>query len=369
MSEARYYDGRAARAQKVRLAVFGGQLLVTADSGTIDRWPLEQVEIDSFGGEHRLTRRDTPAQILTSAGEIAESIGRLRKKLPVRRGSRRPQWLALAGLVVAAVIAVGLFFRVGLPAVAGAIARELPLASEKRIGEEARRQVAGILSHGGPLRYCASGAGDAALYRIVNTLIAAQAPRLPLEVYVLESPLVNAFALPGGTIVVLSGLIDFAEHPNEIAAVLAHEIGHSDRRHPVANAIQRSAGALMVGVLMGDVTGISTTVMLGQAVVSAGYTREAEAEADAQMLTVMRVAGLTTAPAARFFTRLAQKEQAEAPSGLLSLLSTHPASADRAARLREAAPQGRDVLGAADWNALKSICAARAPLPPPRQMR
>ncbi len=370
MARARYYDGRSASARDVTLTPLADTLLVEGPGGIIlDRWPFREIDLASGGeaGAVRLTRRDTGASLLTEDGSLVAPIRRWRRERARTGRHTRPAWLPVAGWIAAAALSVVLFFWFGLPYIATGVAQTVPVAWEVRFGARVTDQVAEMLSPG-KVRECGTGPGLRALDRMVADLSAATPPRLQLKVRVIDVPVVNAFALPGGEVVVLRGLLDFMEHPNELAAVLGHEFAHSDLRHPVANAIKRGVGAVAVGLLLGDVTGISTTVIIAQALIGASYTREAETEADSRMYETMRRAGYATGPAAEFFARLEKKEGDS--GGALSLFQTHPASADRAQRLREAVPRGADALTPAEWSALKTICGpVRARPPPPRQTR
>ncbi len=220
---------------------------------------------------------------------------------------------------------------------------------EERLGRSVAVQVAAGSGD------CQAAEGVAALAHLQARLGAPGLHRVPFTLHVVDGKLVNAFALPGGHIVVFRGLLDFTQHPNELAGVLAHEMGHSDLRHPIEIIIKRGTGALAVGLLLGDVTGISSTIVLAQIMVQAAYTRDAEAAADDEAFATLARAGIAATPFADFFERLEKKEGGA--TGMFALLETHPASIDRAARARAADQKGGgDALNAAEWQALKKIC-------------
>jgi predicted Zn-dependent protease len=245
-----------------------------------------------------------------------------------------------------------LFFWLLIPLLAGQIARAIPVGVEARLGEQVVQQ---FRSMGPKGRIdCVAPAGREVLDRLVRRLAIADERRLPLVVEVVNAPIVNAFALPGGRIVIFRGLLDFMVHPNELAGVLAHEMAHSDLRHPTEVAVQRGAAGFAIGVLLGDVVGLSVVAILGQSMLEAAYSREAELAADARGLETLRRARLDSRPIGDFFARL-QVREGETP-GLASLLSTHPASDSRAARARQANPAGERALSQSEWLALKAIC-------------
>src|SRR5690606_34691134 len=112
---------------------------------------------------------------------------------------------------------------------------------------------------------CKSAHVEKGVEALVARLSAAAGPELgPIQVVVLDDSTVNAFALPGGHVFVLSGLLKSAESTEEVAAVLAHELGHVARRHHVRNAIRELGVVTAFSLLLGDVDGV-TAMILGQA--------------------------------------------------------------------------------------------------------
>lgn len=353
---ARYYDGKVAQGLDVRLTLTGqGLLLESPAHEVIDTWPYAEIapfRIDDTGGA-RLVRAGGAGEIRCGDPVLLRVLDR-QCRAAAARSHKRPEWLGVAGWIAGAVGAVVLFFVVGLPLLAAQVALLIPPAFEERLGAQVAAQLAGFAPRKDGGR-CDAADGRAALARVVERLSARQAHRLPFTLHVVDAKVVNAFALPGGHIVIFRGLLDFMEHPNELAGVLAHEMGHSDLRHPTEVAIKRGAGAFAIGLLLGDVTGVSTTIVLAQVLASAAYTREAEAEADDRAFASLAAAGLTAAPFAAFFQRLEKKEGGA--SGLFALLETHPASVDRAARAGAADRRGGgEVLNPAEWLALKKVC-------------
>lgn len=153
---------------------------------------------------------------------------------------------------------------------------------------------------------------------------------------VLNSPVVNAFALPGGYIYVTRGLLAYLENEAQLAVILGHEISHVAARHSSQKAFQESVGqiALIGGAIVGEqVLGIS-----GQDILNIGgtaakllflrYSRDDEREADRLGVEYAAKAGYKTSEASRFFTSLKRISQQQ-ENTLPSLLSTHPDPGDR----------------------------------------
>jgi predicted Zn-dependent protease len=169
---------------------------------------------------------------------------------------------------------------------------------------------------------------------------------------------VNAFALPGGHVTLLRGLLETAESPEEVAAVLAHEIGHVAHRDPTRLAL-RSAGSVgVLGLLLGDFAGGLVVLYLSEWLIQASYSRDAEAAADLYAHQMLASAGLPAEPMARFFQRL-HDEYGDA-EGLLSHLASHPDLTGRAAAARDADTVAGTgfvpVLTAGEWADLRAIC-------------
>jgi beta-barrel assembly-enhancing protease len=173
-----------------------------------------------------------------------------------------------------------------------------------------------------------------------------------LSIKVLDHEMVNAFAVPGGQIVILRGLLDDAETPAEVAGVLAHEVGHVEARDPTRLTFRAAGSAGIVSLLLGDATGGTLIAIMGDQMLSASYTREAEAEADAFAHRMLAAADISTEGMAAFFDRI-DGMGAELPG----YMATHPASKGRAATAR-AADQGagRAIMSDAEWQALRNIC-------------
>ncbi len=178
--------------------------------------------------------------------------------------------------------------------------------------------------------------------------------RTLVVVRVLDLPIVNAFALPGGQVLLFDGLLDFAEAPAELAGVLAHEIAHVAHRHPIEIWLESAGTAALIGLLVGDVAGGTVLAGLGQLFVDARYTQEAERQADATGAELMMAAGIATQPVADFFDRLAVREGALARD--FSMLLTHPPTPERSAAIRALPADGAEAMSEDQWHALRRIC-------------
>lgn len=160
-----------------------------------------------------------------------------------------------------------------------------------------------------------------------------------LRLFVIDTPEPNAFALPGGAVGVTAGLLDAAESENELAFVLAHEMGHFERRHHL-RGLSRS---LAVGLVLGAVTGGSSGTLLTQWVANItqlGFAREHELEADRFGLAIVVDEYGHTAGATDFFEKLGDAEREAGSLGRMGQwLATHPVSPERISALKRTAHQ------------------------------
>lgn len=182
-------------------------------------------------------------------------------------------------------------------------------------------------------------AAVAALNRLGRQLAArADSTGREYTFYLVDSPEVNAFAIPGGHIFVNRGLVETADQASEFAGVLGHEIAHVTERHGIEQMKKRrGAGALVtiVYVLLGREPGLAEQIAIeaGGAAVFAKYGREAEREADQRAIRTLPAAGYDPEGVATFFEDLLRQQQRQ-PTLLDAWFSTHPTSQERVQNAR-----------------------------------
>lgn len=231
----------------------------------------------------------------------------------------------------------------------------LSAADEKRIGREHHPKI--LEQFGGAYR-------DPALARYVDSIgqflaAASDAPRIGYTFTILDSPIVNAFALPGGYVYVTRGLLALADSEAEAAGVLAHEIAHVTARHGAKRQTKGTLAGLGLTVL-GAATDNRALVDLGRvgahAVLSA-YSRKEEHEADEIGVAYLGRAGFDPGAMSSFLAKLKWQSDVEAaargrsPRPGLDFFATHPRTRDRVERAVAAARRktvadpirGRDV--------------------------
>jgi beta-barrel assembly-enhancing protease len=346
----RYYDGQRAQAHEVEVVADPStkDLILSLAGGDL-RWPVAGLAVERLGPQVRLSWPGEDARLALSAYDwrlLSVAAGAPRG-FRTRAGERR----LVLGLAAGALAMAGLVF-FGVPAASGPLARATPPGFERSIGESFESQL------NLAWRSCEGAAGQQALRGLGERLQGNDPGPFPIRVQAVEAPFVNAFALPGGAVIVTDDLIAQARSPDELAAVLAHEVAHVRQRH-VMQAVWRSLGVgLVLDVLLGGGTGAGQqAVLLAANASDLSYSRAAELEADAVGRELLHARGLSSQGMAPFFERLAAEEGTDAEA-VRSLISSHPASAERARVSRRQARPGAPALDPAAWRAVKQACAS-----------
>lgn len=339
-----FTDGKTAARHEVTVAAMARGLEIRDGNGLLlAHWAYGDLyRLDSPDAALRLTaRQDSDARLILPPSPLT---GAIRVQAP-HLFHRRHRWLWPFAAVAALTLAAGLYF--ALPALSRPIARLIPQSWQESWGQGI---AASLSRHAGA---CDGAAGRAALERLSARLTEQLDNPRSFRLLVVDDKTVNAFATGGGTILLLRGLIDDARSPDEIAGVLAHEMGH-DRLNHVAERIVRQMGIGLVATIMtGDASGMAAAA--GASLLSLSYSRQDEAAADAFAVTLLDKAGIGTDGMADFFRRLAARD-----GDGLTFLNSHPASSDRAIRVGGHAGQAK-AMNEQDWSAVKSMCRAKSP--------
>jgi predicted Zn-dependent protease len=299
--------------------------------------PVDELHVDAPIGRTRRTLRVADgAQVQTDDSEGVDRLFAPQDRVEAGAAWLERRWSAALASLACVLVGGYLFLEHGLPRLAERLALRVPLSLEQRMGEQVLEALESTELEPSGL----TEQRQAELRRAFSDLVAdlPESSGLRLELRSLDTP--NAFALPGGTVVMTDELVALAEDDSEIVAVLAHEVGHEVKRHTLRQILQDSTVAVLLATLTGDVSTLSSAT-LGVPIwlLQSAYSRQFEREADAFALDLLERKGLDPASFARVLRRL----QAEAPDlkGVLSYTSTHPDSDERiaAAEARSRAPQ------------------------------
>lgn len=347
----RYSDGKTAQSvpADVRLSERGVEIgFPGAPQALI--WPYQ-----SLGTATPLTRKSADAlltysympgaSLFVTSGRFVDQLVQAAPQLTSRAygwRAARP-WVAVTAGLVALIGATWLID----VSPARWVASLLPNGVRSTVGEQV------ITSFVGKYRTCTDPAGVAALDKLVARLSKASGTKTEFRVRVVDWGLLNAFAVPGEQIVLTRAVVTQAKTPEEVAGVLAHEMGHGLELHP-ETAIVRIIGLTAALELM---TGGSGTIAnLGLGLTQLSYTRAAEREADARGLALLEKAQISQSGLVDFFRRVGELE-GKTGKGEWGLFRTHPDSEERA---RNAASRPKwpstPAMGEDDWKALRAIC-------------
>ena len=331
---AEYFDGRSARAHAVALRREGEALAVDGEGLSV-RVPLAQVRWPERT-RHGVRVAELPggASLQCADASAWDALARDCGRGDGAVVRAQQSWRAvLASLVALVALLAGLYVW-GIPAAAHAGLGVIPASVDAAVGEVALRSIDEQWMKPSALDAAEQQRLRAAFERLLAAQPAGSVPAHRLEFRKSRiGP--NAFALPGGTIVMTDELVKLVEGDAAvIAGVLAHELGHVRHRDGMRMLLQASAVGVLASVVVGDFNSLLATVpvVLGQS----AYSREAERRADAESARLLRDAGLSPAVMVAFFEKIA-RQQGEHRLGIA--IASHPADAERIRFFREAAAQ------------------------------
>ena len=269
-------------------------------------------------------RRFPMALQLDAGTELAEQLASV-------RGLRRSEgfrWrMRLCGLAIVSLLClVGGYY--GLLVAAKASIRAVPITVDEKIGKLA---LDSMDLEGTPVK-------DKVIVDAVKAMVARLEPHselkgLTFEVRVMDSPEVNAFCLPGGKIVVYTGLLRKAKTAEQVAGVLSHEMAHAIKRHGLQRVTESLGIVVAFELLIGDVGGlVALGVELGKSAALTSYSREHEIEADLVGVRMLHAAAVDPLELAGFFEML--KDEGKDVPDAIAWLSTHPQHDVRIATIR-----------------------------------
>jgi predicted Zn-dependent protease len=363
---AAYFDGRSAKRHEVIVARTREGLRITGPTVGELIWRHNEWRRDvrmAVNDPVRLERGGESPEVLvvddhrflpapySPDGEPLDPASELRRR-------RRVAWLLVPAITV--IVALVALYALIIPRLAERVAARVPVTWEESLGEAVTESfTAGATT-------CAEPARIAALDKMVGALVAdGRGGRYTYTVTVVDDSIVNAFAAPGGQIVIYTGLIQQVESQEELAGVLAHEVEHVVQQHGVQGVLRALPAQLIATALFGS-DGVGASV--SQMAVTLGalsYGRNAELEADHEGMRLLQAAQIAPEGMLSFFKRLTEKaEETDAPQ-VLNYLSTHPSSVERLAALSAQAQAAqyapRTVLTDAEWQAVRAACAAPTP--------
>jgi Zn-dependent protease with chaperone function len=353
---ATYNDGQTATRHDVLCIDASSSLVIQSGETTLATWRYDDIRAaDSVSG---LRFRTVGSDARLTLPENDHGQWLIHKFPNLKKGdnptTRWPVWL---GAGVFAVISLAGIFIYLIPQMSSAVVQMIPHSYEQKMGQQSRDQIVGVLeranSDSGHL-ICDAEAGMRVLQKRADEIANLMESPFPINITVIDVGVPNAFALPGGQVVLLSGMIDDAKSGDEVIGVLAHEIAHVVRRDPLQVSIKQTGTAFLISLLVGDVFGGTVLSGVGSTVIESGYSREAESASDIMAVTALNQLGLTARPLADFLSRLSEADPISA--AIPEFLSTHPSGENRADEIRRLSQSNGRALSKFEWQAVQSIC-------------
>jgi Zn-dependent protease with chaperone function len=318
------------------LEVINGVLCFKDTAGTISGLPLQGSSITPGGAGNRYIYFTHPAYPDLTFYTDDHGILKLpeikfdQHHAPVGRSIRNDKRVTMGvlytvlGLIVACIVSLFVFRGLIVEHIAGMLppAKEQEVAAHMRASAIAGKKIVTDTSIQRRL--------DMITQPLVN---AVDDKEFKFSFTIIEDETLNAFALPGGAVIIHSGLIEKAKSADEVAGVLAHEISHVTRRHHLRGIIGNLGLYVVASAFFGDLTGISAAVTnAGMSLGSLKYSRDFEYEADKSGMELLDKADINPDGMIRFFETM-KKEHGD--MGLSDFMSTHPATGERIEKLRK----------------------------------
>lgn len=364
----RLFDGLApvARAVELRLGPDGLELQGEDVSRVLAYAGL--VNLGEFGQELRIGYRPEPDLRVIAPKALLPGLAQFAPN-SFHKGRIGLRWALLSAALTlgAAAVAAALFF--GAPVLAEPLARITPPEIEQQLGDNVAAQLQLIFK---PCEGEAAADAKAAIAPMVERLVEVMQPEHPISVEFVKSSAPNAVALPGGRVLITDGLFDAINQQDELAAVLAHELGHVRARDGLIAAYRHAGLGVTLELITGGTGLAQQAILLGGQVVEAGNTRRQEARADDAALAALAQLGSDPGALARAFQGLERTSNAlrkmdgEKPgrAGALDFLASHPAIEERIAKAQaHAAPSAPplELLDASAWAAVQRACSSEPP--------
>lgn len=346
---ASYFDGRSAQAHAVTLRLADGVLhIVAADSQEV----LRSVQMRDVQWPERTRHGKRVAHLAggglvqtddTVAWDTWVAANGQHESLVVKM---QQSWRTVLASAVILICLIGAVYAWGLPLLSDVLVEATPASVDQSLGEAALTAVDAQLM--APTQLSADE--QSRIQEAWKQVVAAQAPeQVPQWELVFRKSKIgpNAFALPGGTMVMTDEMVKLVDGDTQVlSAILGHELGHLQHRDSLRMLIQVGVLGSISSVALGDFSSVMATVpvLLGQA----GYSREAEHAADVYSVQVMKAAHISPAVMVVMFDKMAERNRekakgaakdgdAEEPSWLGIAFASHPADAERIAFFKQAA--------------------------------
>jgi Zn-dependent protease with chaperone function len=259
--------------------------------------------------------------IIPKSGKKSEELKNLKESFEKHKTNKKltPLYIILFSFFFIGIIYVILSFSTFL------LSQSFPLSWEKKIGDWSAPQIVGT-----------KRVSDKEIVEPIEQIgkhleSFSQNKNYNFKFYIVKDNEVNAFALPGGHVIVNTGLIEKSDSYQEVAGVIAHELQHVYQRHGLEKIINRVGISFTIMMLLGDIGGVIDAI--GGELISLKFSRNEESEADKLGLELMYKSGIEPQGMVDFFKKLESINKDM--SNLPDFISTHPNTKQRINELEE----------------------------------
>lgn len=356
--EAVFFDGKTAAEQHVSVEVAGDTLSVlNAKRDIIQSFDLGQMSCRLTSSDQyilsSIDQHDDCRIVVDDAALQPEILTQL-NTIPGKPQHPIGQPIRFIFACVMFILACGISFAVLIPLASDQLVAFVPSSFEKTLGD---RLESAVLRAGGQT-VCESSENNSHLSVLAERLQATVETSVPVSLHVIDLPVANAFALPSARIFVTRPLIDLTASPDELIAVLAHEMGHVHAHHALRLSLRVGGTSALLGFLLGDFTGSAAIIAIGQTLIGTAHSREFEREADEVAAQILQSLGISPVVLAHMLERL------DADAQNVGFLATHPHTPERrdflqqfeTAETNATRDDTDEILSIEGWKSLKLIC-------------
>jgi Zn-dependent protease with chaperone function len=329
MIHGRYFEASSSASREADLdAGEAGRCRLRIDERTID---LEIATLDVSARIGRVPRRIRLADGATFETDDNDGIDALLQAGGVTHSwiaALERRWPVAVGALVAVALISVVFIRYGLPALAGFVAGVLPASADRLIGMQSLVILDKSVLHDSQLTAQRQAALRQMFASMTDSLHDGHSYRLELRSSRSLGP--NALALPAGIVVMTDQLVVLAKNDQQIAAVLAHEIGHVRGRHALRFLLQSAGVSALALVVLGDVSSVTALASAAPVLLQAKHSRDFEREADGFARQWLDTHGIPQRRFDEILCAITRSANHKGDGGGAAFLATHPATGERA---------------------------------------
>jgi len=337
--KATFYDGQTSLSQRVTLTIDGNHLRITGHSQH-QRYPLTKLKLSPpLGKIKRVLLCPDGCRCELDNGKLCTKLEELLHSNPILSAIHRWENSLKLAAIALAITAVGIwvFISYGIPILAQQVTVMIPPAIEVRTGEETLALLDRGLVHPSEIPPDRQRQLTAHFHHMLTTL----GHERPYQLLFRSSTALgaNAFALPGGTIILTDDLIKLAQKDQELIAIMAHEIGHIKSRHTLRMVVQNTSAGFLLAAITGDL--MSTTALsaaIPSILVDAKFSRDMEREADRYAVHYLTEKHIPLHYFSDILQRLQNHHMPDSPANRLThwthYIRSHPTTSERIASLK-----------------------------------